>query len=120
MEERVLGGGAVSKVVRVGTTVRRTPHERSEYVRDLLAHFERGGWEGAPTYIGYDKQGREVFGYLEGCAAVTPRERAAARTDAGLVRVAQLVRAFHDLILGQGALPMDTLEARVEVWIARQ
>lgn len=100
MEERVLGGGAVSKVVRVGTTVRRTPHERSEYVRDLLAHFERGGWEGAPTYIGYDKQGREVFGYLEGCAAVTPRERAAARTDAGLVRVAQLVRAFHDLTHG--------------------
>ena len=30
------------------------------------------------------------------------------------------VRAFHDLILGQGALPMDTLESRVEAWIARQ
>ena len=29
------------------------------------------------------------------------------------------VRAFHDLLLGQGALPMDTLEARVEAWIAR-
>ncbi|MFE6622270.1 phosphotransferase [Streptomyces sp. NPDC057740] len=100
MEEQVLGGGAVNEVVRVGTTVRRTPHERSAYVRELLTHFERRGWEGAPTYIGYDKQDREVFGYLEGRAAVTPRERAAARTDAGLVRVAQLVRAFHDLTHG--------------------
>jgi uncharacterized protein (DUF885 family) len=30
------------------------------------------------------------------------------------------VRGFHDLILGQGALPMDTLEARVEAWTQRQ
>ena len=30
------------------------------------------------------------------------------------------VRPFHDVILGQGALPLETLEARVDAWIARQ
>ncbi|KUM73212.1 phosphotransferase family protein [Streptomyces curacoi] len=100
MEERVLGGGAVNEVVRVGTTVRRTPSERAGYVRELLALFEDRGWEGAPRYIGKDERGREVFGYLQGRAAVTPRERAAACTDEGLVRVARLVRAFHDMTHG--------------------
>ncbi|MEY9988893.1 hypothetical protein ABIE67_000925 [Streptomyces sp. V4I8] len=100
VEERVLGGGAVNEVVRVGTTVRRTPHERSGYVRELLTHLEHRGWEGAPRYIGTDGRGREVFGYLEGRAALTSRERAAAGSDAGLVRVAQLVRALHDMTHG--------------------
>ncbi|QOV33638.1 phosphotransferase [Streptomyces ferrugineus] len=100
MAEQVLGGGAVGKVVRVGTTVRRRPSERSEYVRELLALFESRGWEGAPRYIGTDEQGREVLGYLEGRAAVTARERAAAGTDAALVRVARLVRAVHDMTHG--------------------
>ncbi len=28
------------------------------------------------------------------------------------------VRAFHDEILGAGALPLDVLEARIDSWIA--
>ena len=100
MEESALGGGAVHEVVRIGTTVRRSPSERSGFVRDLLALFERGGWEGAPRYRGTDERGREVFDYIEGRAALTPRERAAARSDAALVRLARLVRAFHDLTHG--------------------
>lgn len=100
MEESVLGGGAVNEVVRVGATVRRTPSQRSGFVRKLLAVFERAGWHGAPRFLGTDERGRETFGYIEGRAAVTPGERTAARTDASLVRMAQLVREFHDLTHG--------------------
>jgi hypothetical protein len=100
MEESVLGGGAVNEVVRVGETVRRTPSERSGFVRELLALFENAGWQGAPRFLGVDERGREIFGYVEGRAAVTPRERAAARTDEALADVARLVREFHDLTHG--------------------
>ncbi|MFI6405462.1 phosphotransferase [Streptomyces sp. NPDC050548] len=100
MEESVLGGGAVNEVVRVGETVRRTPSERSPYVTELLALFERRGWAGAPRLLGTDERGREVFRYIEGRAAVVPEERSAARSDDSLVRVARLVRDFHDLTHG--------------------
>ncbi|WP_317930219.1 DUF885 domain-containing protein [Halioxenophilus sp. WMMB6] len=30
------------------------------------------------------------------------------------------IRAFHDLVLARGALPLDLLEARVDAWIAAQ
>jgi hypothetical protein len=80
--------------------VRRAPSAGSEYVRELLALFAERGWAGAPRLLGTDEQGREVLGYLEGRAAVTAEERAAARRDETLVRVARLVREFHDLTHG--------------------
>ncbi|MFJ4933795.1 phosphotransferase [Streptomyces pseudovenezuelae] len=101
MEESVLGGGAVNEVVRVGDTVRRSPSERSGFVRELLALFEDAGWRGAPRFLGADACGRETFGYIAGRAAVTAPERAAARTDEALTEVARLVRAFHDLTHGR-------------------
>ncbi|MDL5199492.1 phosphotransferase [Streptomyces sp. ALI-76-A] len=100
MEESVLGGGAVNEVVRVGASVRRTPSAGSDRVRDLLALFERRGWPGAPRFLGTDERGREMFSYIEGRAALTAAERAAARTDDCLIRVARLVRDFHDLTHG--------------------
>ncbi|MFF4633490.1 phosphotransferase [Streptomyces griseorubiginosus] len=100
MEEAALGGGAVNEVVRIGDTVRRTPSQRPGFVRELLGLFERAGWPGAPRFLGVDEQGREMFGYLEGRAAVTSCEHTAARTDEALVEVARLVRAFHDLTHG--------------------
>ncbi|MBC9727946.1 phosphotransferase [Streptomyces sp. TRM68367] len=100
MEEQFLAGGFINDVVRIGDTVRRTPSARSGYVRDLLALFERHGWAGAPRFLGTDERGREVLGHIEGRAALTPAQRAAARTDAGLVRIARLVREFHDLTHG--------------------
>lgn len=96
----MLGGGAVNEVVRIGDTVRRTPSQRPEFVREVLALFERAGWRGAPRFLGTDEHGRETFGHIEGRAAVTPAERAAVRDDETLVEIARLVRAFHDLTHG--------------------
>jgi monomeric isocitrate dehydrogenase len=79
VEESALGGGAVNEVVRVGTTVRRTPTARSGYVRDLLALFERSGWAGAPRFLGTDERGRDTFTHIEGRAALTAGERAVPR-----------------------------------------
>jgi hypothetical protein len=101
--ELPLGGGAVSGVVRVGATVRRTPSPRAAYVHGLLALFERRGWRGAPRFLGTDDRGREVLDHIEGRAALTPAERAAARGDASLVATVRLVRAFHDLTQGTEA-----------------
>lgn len=100
MAERVLGGGAVNEVVRIGETVRRTPSKRSAFVGKLLALLEGDGRQIAPRFLGTDEQGREVFRHIAGRAAVTARERAAARTDDALAEVARLVRALHDLTHG--------------------
>ena len=101
MSEYPLRGGSVSTVVRAGDTVRRQPGRR--FVRELLGFFERSGWGGAPRFLGVDEQGREILTFVDGyvpwqergtawCAGVT--------AEASLVRVAELVREFHDLTAG--------------------
>ena len=30
------------------------------------------------------------------------------------------IRAFHDAVLGQGALPLDILDTRIRAWVASQ
>ncbi|MGP4046093.1 phosphotransferase [Streptomyces sp. 2A115] len=100
MGESVLGGGFINQVVRIGKTVRRPPSARSGFVRELLTLFEERGWNGAPRFLGADDQGREIFEYVEGRAALSAEERRLARTDESMVRVARLVREFHDLTYG--------------------
>ncbi len=92
-------GGFVNRVVRVGNTVRREPGERAEFVRRLLHHFEEQGWDGAPRFLGTDAQGRDVFTYLAGHVAYRPTGPEVSEPDT-LVRVARLVRRFHDLTAG--------------------
>lgn len=96
MSEEPLRGGFVTPVVRVGDTVRRTPPRDPDFVRRLLYHFEQWAWPGAPRFLGMDEQGREVLSYLPGHV---PWERAETG-EAGLVRLAELVREFHDLTAG--------------------
>lgn len=98
MREVPLEGGAVTVVVQVGDTVRRPPGPRAAYVRDLLRHFEQRDWAGAPRYLGVDDQGRETLSYLSG--HVPWQDPASMRSDANLVRIAELTREFHDLTAG--------------------
>ena len=106
MREFPLLGGAVSGVVRIGDTVHRRPGHRrpghrrpgirAGFVHELLGFFERAGWPGAPRFVGFDAQGREVMSFIEGHVAW----RASVTGEASLVRVAELVREFHDLTAG--------------------
>jgi len=107
VSEYPLRGGSVSTVVRVGDTVRRQPGRR--FVRELLGFFERSGWGGAPRFLGVDEQGREILTFVDGYVPWQERDAPSAPSasgasgvaaEASLVRVAELVREFHDLTAG--------------------
>jgi hypothetical protein len=96
--EQALSGGAQTRgVVRVGGTVRRPWHARSDYVHALLLHLEAVGFDGAPRFLGTDDQGREVLSFLPGEVLLEPPHRL---SDACLASCARLVREFHDATAG--------------------
>lgn len=94
--------------VRVGQTVRRTAYSWSPAVLDLLGHFEREGFAGAPRALGFDDQGREVLTYVEGEAVFSEgfvpdhggrfdmSVPSLLWRDDVLVRLGELIRGFHD------------------------
>ncbi|MFD2077829.1 hypothetical protein SAMN05421678_12466 [Actinopolymorpha cephalotaxi] len=69
------------------------------YVQDLLRHLGHYGWPGAPRYL-RDRDGREVLGRLDGHVAWEPAQPPPVWSEDSLVRVAKLVRQFHDLTAG--------------------
>ena len=91
------GGRVTAGVVRVGDTVRRPAGPNSRFVRALLSHLERVGFEAAPRQLGRDEQGREVFSFQPG---QVPDELDAALSDATLAAAARLIRRFHDATAG--------------------
>jgi hypothetical protein len=88
-EERLVGGDA-NLVVRVGDTVRRPPQPSG--VRALLEWYERVGFDGAPRFLGFDDQGREVLSYVAGEPAFAP----VPCSDAVIVASGRLLREAHD------------------------
>ena len=100
MTEQALPGGDVNVVALVGGTVRRPVTSRSEFVHRLLAHLANHQWPGAPAYLGLDDRGRETLSYLPGHVAWQRDQPASVRSDASLVRMAEMVRQLHDLTAG--------------------
>jgi hypothetical protein len=86
-------------VVRVGDTVRRPLHSNSEFVQDLLRHFEAVGFDGAPRFLGIDEHGREILTYIEGEVFVGADEVHILR-DPQIASAARLIRRFHDATAG--------------------
>ncbi|HEX3589993.1 MAG TPA: phosphotransferase [Pseudonocardiaceae bacterium] len=97
MSEQRLPGGRVTDPVRVGDTVRRRPGPHSPFVHDLLDHFHRHDWPGAPRVLGADEQGRDVLTYLDGHV---PWDACPPPDPASLAAVALLLRECHDLTAG--------------------
>ncbi len=100
-DEEILRGGTTNAglVTRRGETVRRPLRATSGSTRALLEHLDRVGFDGAPRYLGVDRQGREVLTYIRGDVAIAPLP-AWAMTDDALVSVAQLLRRYHQAAAG--------------------
>ncbi len=92
-EQPLTGGSQTPGVVRVGDTVRRPAHSRSAQTQALLRHLERVGFTGAPRALGFDAQGREVLGWVDGEVGGRPPYDLA---DGCLVAAARLLLDYHD------------------------
>jgi hypothetical protein len=90
----------VNSVYRAGDTVHRTAGPRSQYAHQLLNLLDQAGWAGAPRFLGFDAEGREVLSFVPGHVAWEPDQPAQVGSDESLARVAGLVREFHDLTAG--------------------
>ncbi len=88
-------GDVTEGVVRVGATVRRPHQATSGAVAAFLLHLESAGFDGAPRYLGRDRQGRDVLTFVAGSVPGDPPERWAA-SDAVLPGVGRLLRRLHD------------------------
>ena len=90
MTEVPLVGGDVNLVVRVGDTVRRPPEPPG--VRALLEWYEHVGFDGAPRFLGFDEQGREVLSFVEGEPGFAPVPCG----DEVVAAIGTLLRRAHD------------------------
>ncbi|WP_042391699.1 phosphotransferase family protein [Streptacidiphilus carbonis] len=96
-DEVALDGGRITAgVVRVGATVRRPAAHSSAFTARLLLHLEAEGFDGAPRYLGRDRQGRDVLQYLPG----TVPARFQRWSDHQVGAAGALLRRFHDATRG--------------------
>ena len=96
MTEEVLHGGDLTTVVKIGDTVRRETGPWSAAVHELLLHFERVGFDGAPRFLGIDEQGREILDFVEGEPAHAPVPAA----DQVVWELGRLLRRMHEAQVG--------------------
>ncbi|MUL49008.1 phosphotransferase [Mycobacterium sp. CBMA293] len=94
-----LAGGWGGTVLRTGGTVRRSTGHWTPAVHELLKHLESVGFWGAPRVFGVDSEGHEVLTFIDGQTAASAEGWPAwLRFEANLVRVARLLRRFHDAV----------------------
>jgi hypothetical protein len=93
-QEEALAGGNVTKVVRIGDTVRRSPGPWTPTIHRLLAHVRSKGLLWVPEPHGLDEAGREVLSFIPG---TVPHDRPGwIWTEPVLTDVARSLREWHD------------------------
>ena len=101
MVEQQLEGGLANagQVIRVGPHVLRpsSPHSRSVHV--FLRAVRDAGFEGAPTPVGIDDDGRERLVFIDGDVPLAPYPDWS-QSDAALASIARLLRGLHDAARG--------------------
>ena len=91
-EEIPLAGGNLTRVVRVGNTVRRELKASSVTQHALLHHLEAQGFEAAPRFLGIDDTGREMLSFIPGDTGFVPY----LYSEDVLIGAAKLLRRYHD------------------------
>jgi Ser/Thr protein kinase RdoA (MazF antagonist) len=97
--EELLAEGGVTRVVRIGDTVRRPVRPFTATVQAFLHHLWAQGIDFVPEPLGYDERGREVLSFVPGDVPAEPLPDWAT-TEAVLVELARLVRRLHDAAAG--------------------
>ncbi|MGG3622198.1 aminoglycoside phosphotransferase family protein [Bacillus gobiensis] len=95
--EEILTGGNVSKVYRVGNTVRRKMKSNSTKIHKLLIHLSDKGFDYAPKFLGIDEKGRETLSFFEGEAGNYPLKSYMWSNDV-LRQIAKMQRRYHDSV----------------------
>ena len=100
VEQRLEGGIAnAGQVVRVGPHVLRPSSAHSASVHAFLRAVRRTGFEGAPSPVGIDEDGRERLVFIDGEVPTSPYPDWA-QTDGALSSIARLLRGLHDAARG--------------------
>jgi hypothetical protein len=110
-EEPLEGGIAnVGHVVRVGPHLLRpaTPHSGS--IHAFLRAIRAAGFDGAPSPVGIDEDGRERLMFIEGDVPAAPYPEWS-QSDTALASIARLLRRLHDAAGGFDPAPLSWNEA---------
>ncbi|MFI5956335.1 aminoglycoside phosphotransferase family protein [Cryptosporangium sp. NPDC051539] len=97
MTEQRLAGGNMGGAVRIDDVVHKPAKPWTATVHALLQYLASVGFEGAPTALGFDPDGREMLSYLPGdvIGARVPWPGWAFE-DSTLVQVGAWLRRLHD------------------------
>ena len=96
-----LDGGIANagQVVRVGRHVLRPSSPHTGSIHAFLRAVRRAGFEGAPSPLGIDEDGRERLELIEGEVPLAPYPDWS-QTDTALASIARLLRGLHDAARG--------------------
>jgi hypothetical protein len=95
-EQQLVGGIAhAGQVVRSGAHVLRPSSPHSGSVHAFLRAVRPTGFEGAPSPVGIDDDGRERLVFIEGEVPVPPYPDWS-QSDTALASIARLLRGLHD------------------------
>jgi uncharacterized protein (DUF885 family) len=103
---------AVRLVVDTGLHAQGWPRERSiAYMRDTLGYSEAEATNATERYMAWPGQ---ALGYKIGALKISELRQRAAQALGPKFRLP----AFHQIVLGEGTLPLSVLETKVDRWIA--
>lgn len=97
MAEQQLDGGIANAgaVVRIGPHVLRPSNPHSGSIHAFLRAVRQAGFEGVPSPIGIDEDGRERLVFIEGDVPVVPYPDWS-QSDTALASIARLLRGLHE------------------------